>query len=76
MNEYIHDMFVMSPDLLAPCANRCLGVGRVDDECMVDTTTNGKAFYLLIRDCDDNWIWCRDSDSNCYIVSDIIWSWS
>ena len=36
MNECIHDMFAMNTDLLAPCANRCLGVGRVNDECMVE----------------------------------------
>ena len=68
MNECTHDMFAMNTDLLAPCANRRLGVGRVDDECIVETTTYDKAFYLIIKDCDDIWIWCHVSDSNCYIV--------
>ena len=49
MNECKHDMFVMNSALLAPCANHCLGVGRVDDECMVDTTTYGKFFIFTLE---------------------------
>ena len=49
MNECIHDMFVTSIDLSAPCANRCLGVGREDDKCMVDTTTYGKALIFSLE---------------------------
>ena len=48
MNACKHDMFVMNTALLAPCANRCLGVGREDDECMVDTTTYGKFLNFIV----------------------------
>ena len=41
------------------------------NECIHDMfamNTDLLAFYLFFRDCDDNWIWCRESDSNCFIV--------